>query len=257
MIMGANQSTRKITVVNDEASGVIKISDSVVQRLKGEISGKPEAARPTPPPVEAPPPPEPLAPPPPPVVAPPPPVVEPPPPPVIEAPPPPPVVEPPPPPPVIELPPVVEAPPPPPVVVAPPPPVAVAPPAPEQSAPSAWQRPIIQYIEEPSLSALKVRQEKELELLKLEEYWKDRLRKQQEDSNHMQNINQEEFNKSVEKVGKLFKKSGSSQICRDERQAVMECYGNNPGQALNCRETVRSFAACVNDQRLKNLHPGG
>ena len=33
--MGANQSSRKITVVNDEATGVIKISDSVVQRLKG------------------------------------------------------------------------------------------------------------------------------------------------------------------------------------------------------------------------------
>ena len=33
--MGANQSSRNITVVNDEATGVIKISDSVVQRLKG------------------------------------------------------------------------------------------------------------------------------------------------------------------------------------------------------------------------------
>jgi len=132
--------------------------------------------------------------------------------------------------------------------------MAPPPPAPEQS---AWQRPIIQYIEEPSLSALKVRQEKELELVKLEEYWKDRLRKQEEDTKHIKNINDEEFNKSVEKVGKLFKKSGSSQICRDERQAVMECYGNNGGQALNCRETVRSFAACVNNERLKALHPGG
>jgi hypothetical protein len=35
--MGANQSARKITVVNDEATGVIKISDSVVQRLKGTV----------------------------------------------------------------------------------------------------------------------------------------------------------------------------------------------------------------------------
>jgi len=38
--MGANQSARKITVVNDEATGVIKISDSVVQRLKGEFQPK-------------------------------------------------------------------------------------------------------------------------------------------------------------------------------------------------------------------------
>lgn len=121
-----------------------------------------------------------------------------------------------------------------------------------------WQRPIIQYIEEPSLSALKVRQEKELELVKLEEYWKERLRKQQDEHKHMDKRSDEEFNKSVEKVAKLFKKSGSSQICsRDERQAVMECYGNNVGQALNCRETVRSFAACVNNERLKSLQNGG
>ena len=38
--MGANQSTRKLTVVNDEATGVVKISDSVLERLKGEISGE-------------------------------------------------------------------------------------------------------------------------------------------------------------------------------------------------------------------------
>merc|ERR1711892_159095 len=93
--MGANQSTRKITVVNDEVSGVIKISDAVVQRLKGEITGEADVqeAKPTPPP----PPPVEVAPPPPVVVAPPPPV---------------------------------EVAPPPPVVVAPPPPVVVAPPAP-------------------------------------------------------------------------------------------------------------------------------
>lgn len=103
-----------------------------------------------------------------------------------------------------------------------------------------------------------MRQEKELELVKLEEYWKERLRKQQDDHKHMDKRSDEEFKKSVDKVSKLFKKSGSSQICsRDERQAVMECYGNNAGQALNCRETVRNFAACVNNERLKSLQPGG
>ena len=37
--MGAAQSSRKITVVNDEATGKIKISDSVLQRLKGKGMG--------------------------------------------------------------------------------------------------------------------------------------------------------------------------------------------------------------------------
>ena len=159
-----------------KVSGVIKISDSVVQRLKGEITGEAAAAAAAPPPVPkaapAPPPPEPK-------------VEVPPPEPKVEAPPPPPPVEvaPPPPPPVEVAPP-----PPPPVEVAPPPPPPVAdpvppPPAPAPAAPPApshvWQRPIIQYIEEPSLSALRVRAEKEEELKKLEEYWKDRLQKQE------------------------------------------------------------------------------
>ena len=42
-----------------------------------------------------------------------------------------------------------------------------------------WQRPIIQYIEEPSISALRVRAEKEEEMKTLEDYWKDRIQKQE------------------------------------------------------------------------------
>ena len=90
--MGANQSTRKLTVVSDEATGVVKISDSVLERLKGEISG--EKKETSPPPLPPPPQPEPqpepeaAAPPEPPAPAP----VQPP---VEEVPPPPPVVAPP------------------------------------------------------------------------------------------------------------------------------------------------------------------
>ena len=40
--MGASQSARTVTVVNDETTGVIHISDSVVRRLKGEINGEPQ-----------------------------------------------------------------------------------------------------------------------------------------------------------------------------------------------------------------------
>ena len=144
--MGANQSARKVTVVNDEASGVIKISDSVVQRLKGEISGdsqkQQQQSAPAPEPEKvAPPPAAPVDP------------------------------TPPPPPPAQEA--------------APPPAPAPAPaPAPQpQSEPviqqQVWQRPIIQYIEEPSISALRVKAEKEEEMKTQDDYWRDRLQKQE------------------------------------------------------------------------------
>ena len=137
--MGANQSARKVTVVNDEASGVIKISDSVVQRLKGEISGDsqqqqqqqqqqsasaPEPERVPPPPAAA--------------------------------------VEPPPPPPAHEA--------------APAPPPAQSEAVIQQQ---VWQRPIIQYIEEPSISALRVKAEKEEEMKTQDDYWRDRFQKQE------------------------------------------------------------------------------
>jgi len=256
--MGQNQSTRKITVVNDEVSGVIKISDAVVQRLKGEITGgaAPEqAAAPTPTP--APPPPEPK----------------------IEATPPPPPVEIVPPPPV-EAPALVETPPlPPPEVVALPPPVseplpppppssepaaAAPPPAPaSEAAPPApapshvWQRPIIQYIEEPSLSALRVRAEKEEELKRLEEYWKDRLQKQEE--NHIANakLTEEEIVKSAKHVETLFTPASSREICRDSRLAVQSCYSENPSKPLLCRDIVKEFSSCVSKARLELISPSG
>jgi len=254
--MGQNQSTRKITVVNDEVSGVIKISDAVVQRLKGEITGgaAPEqAAAPTPTPAA--PPPEPK----------------------IEATPPPPPVEIVPPPPV-EAPPLVETPPlPPPEVVALPPPVSEPlPPPPPSSEPAApppaaapeaappapapshvWQRPIIQYIEEPSLSALRVRAEKEEELKRLEEYWKDRLQKQEE--NHIANakLTEEEIVKSAKHVETLFTPASSREICRDSRLAVQSCYSENPSKPLLCRDIVKEFSSCVSKARLELISPSG
>jgi len=244
--MGANQSSRKITVVNDEATGVIKISDAVVNRLKGEIEGTnsakekqekaaPEPAAPVSPPQEPP----------------------------KQTPPPPPTTEPPPPPPREE-----PAPPPPPKSDPPPPPAVEAPsetsggstassPQPAEAAapqasPHVWQRPIIQYIEEPSLSALKVRQEKEEEMKTLEEYWMGRLQKQQEEHVNINKLTEEEVSKGVKSVEKLFAHAGSQPVCREESNAVQSCYQTHPGQSLRCRENVKSFMACVSNVRLSS-----
>lgn len=249
--MGQNQSTRKITVVNDEVSGVIKISDAVVQRLKGEITGgaAPEPA-PTPAPAPAPssePKVEASPPPPPPVeIVPPPPIEAPPP---VETPQPPPVeavAEPPPPPPASEP----TAPPAPPAAV-----TEAASPAPGPS--HVWQRPIIQYIEEPSLSALRVRAEKEEELKRLEDYWKDRLQKQEE--NHIANakLTEEEINKSAKHVETLFTPASSREICRDSRLAVQSCYSENPSKPLLCRDKIKEFSSCVSKARLELISPSG
>jgi len=203
--MGANQSSRKITVVNDEATGVIKISDSVVQRLKGEITGEGDKESAPVAPASS--------------------------------------SQPPPPPPQPE--PKVT-----PAAPAPPPPPQQHEQEHHQHQSHVWQRPIIQYIEEPSLSALKVKQEKEEEMKKLEDYWKSRLQNQQDEHTKMAALTEDEFNKSLKKVETLFATVGTQSVCRDESEAVRGCYANNKNKSLRCRESVQSFSSCVSAARL-------
>ncbi|XP_076032204.1 uncharacterized protein LOC143020001 [Oratosquilla oratoria] len=42
--MGASQSTRKITLINDDKAGVIKLSESLAHRLRGQLEGQQTAA---------------------------------------------------------------------------------------------------------------------------------------------------------------------------------------------------------------------
>jgi len=108
------------------------------------------------------------------------------------------------------------------------------------------------------MSALKVRREKEEELAKLEKSWAERLKKQEEKQKTVEKVGVEEFKKSVSSVEEMFKTSGKKEICREERQAVQDCYKSNAGKPLNCHDTVQAFKACVNNERLQTLqvHPG-
>jgi len=221
--MGANQSARKVTVVNDEASGVIKISDSVVQRLKGEISGdsqqqQQQQSSPAPEPEKVAPPP----------AAP------------VEPTPPPPPVEP-------------TPPPPPPAPAAPTP----APPIEPVIQQQVWQRPIIQYIEEPSISALRVKAEKEEEMKTQDDYWRERLQKQEESFIANAKLTEGEIIKNAKYVETLFKPAVNKEICRESQQSVLSCYESNPGKPLLCREQVLAFTKCVSEARSGLVTPGG
>merc|ERR1712212_1215831 len=151
---------------------------------------------------------------------------------------------------------------------APPPPVEVvvteAPAAePPQAAPQEhalppqhiWQRPIIQYIEEPSLSALRVRTEKEEELLALENYWKERLTAQEAETVHRQKLTEQEVAAAAKKVEELFRpaQQETAKPCKDLSADVQSCYSSNPSQPLLCRDKVAQFSQCVVDWRSQAL----
>jgi len=210
--MGGQQSTRRLTVVNDEAAGVIKISDSVVERIQTELEqGKAAAAK------KADPQPQ---------------VTPPPPPPTVPSPPAPNETSPPPPPPEVELP----------SNSAPPPPVA----------PTAVQpKPVIQYVEkEPSLSSLRIKAEKEKELAEAESYWRKRFAKQEREHAALTHLEVSAMNGTAEKLSKAFAVEKRPPVCQEARATVVDCYKQNSQKPLLCSETVKKFSQCVRSSRM-------
>jgi len=251
--MGGQQSTRRLTVINDEATGVIKITDSVVDRLRTELDKSsvsvqqhsqnvPEKKEqtqmpPDPPPkiesveVPEPAPPEPAPTPPPQEVPPPPPQEVPPPPPPQSDPEPPPKVE-------------VEVPEPAPALVP-----KEVPPAPKT---------IIQYIEreqvqwEPvhSISSLRVKAEKERELKEAEAYWNKRFVQQEKEHSTQAHLQMNALKSTAEKLSHMFGTERSLPICQEERKSVLLCYKQNSKESLQCSDAVKNFSRCVHSTRM-------
>lgn len=277
-----NASTRRITVANEGGTpSVIKVSDSVIGRLKeaneapqqrrlqekpAEVSEPMQAA----PQIEAPPVPvapvvEPLS------VVEPSPVVEPlsvvEPPPVVELLP---VVEPPQVPIITEVPeapPVIEVPPPePPVVIVAaieePAPTVIPEPvsAPQEQPPAVAQQqqaPNYFFPEEAHLALLRLRQERELELKKVEDYWRERLKTVESKYVNLNKLTSEEFAKSVAEVEQLYKKETCGPICQGAESSVIKCYKENPKQSLVCSPIVKEFSQCVASASLNALSTAG
>ena len=239
--MGAQQSSRRITVVSDEASGVIKISDSVVNRLKEEIEGAnnqpkkdenihtanndtpsaPQTIEDKPAKVESP-------------------INE-------EAPQPPP----PPPPQVI---PEAEKP----QAVAPEPiHTVVEPKASEPVQEIRVQRPIIHYVEEPSLSSLRIRAEKEKELNDLDSHWRKRLNEIEQEKATLSNLQAASIAMSVKELEDVLNYKPLAPICSEQRNMITKCLKDNPGKPLNCGNYVKEFSSCVNSARMSFLERSG
>lgn len=281
--MGAQQSTRRLTVINDEASGVIKITDSVVDRIKSELheqQSAPAAAATPAPPTQAPPP-EPMA-------------APPPPPPAPEVPPPAPEGYPsappssyPMPPPIIKY---VEVPgpaPPPEVIIkyidAPPPPPEVIVKyidAPSSAPPEIKyvekpvvtyvdkivEKPVVEYVEKPvvvekvieriveketGLTSLRIRAEKEKELQEAEAYWSKRFAKQEQEHTTLAHLEAATMNETVERLSKAFsiQKLPINPEIQKKRDELLQCYQQNPGKTLLCSEVVKDFSRSVHSSR--------
>lgn len=284
--MGTSHSTRKITLVNDDKAGVIKLSESLAYRLRGQIEGQQATAAAEPPPPPSPPPPPvaaiPQVPEPPriPRIAPEPFVPEPAPaPPPAPAPVPEPVLIPVPEPSVaeasgaadttsekiisgsgpsvpeiagvtaaVELPEKTDAESQADVGVA-----VRAGSGPTLSQPGGNIPPWSIYAEEAHLMVMRLREEKEQELQQLNRDWREKMEAREQEFSKMAQLSEDEVNSAIKEVEKLFVKASCTPVCQDHQEAVMTCYQDHPRQALRCTRQVEDFARCVDLSRLQSV----
>ncbi|KAK7070580.1 hypothetical protein SK128_007741 [Halocaridina rubra] len=277
--MGAAQSTRKITLVDDEKAGVIKLSESLAQRLRGQIEGQhaalservtpaaaPEPVSPSPPPAVAslspsqipepyslePPKvpdvlpfvPEPLAP------KPVPRGVSPEPEPQAPGTPPSSVVEVPmPKPPELKLPIPQQV-----EVTAPDVDVAIrAGPGPTLVQPGGSIPPWSIYAEEAHLMVMRLREEKEQEIKKLNQAWREKMDSREQEFAKISGLSEEQVSSALKEVESLFMKASCTPVCQNQQEAVMNCYQDHPRQSLRCAREVEHFTQCVDLSRLQSI----
>jgi len=112
------------------------------------------------------------------------------------------------------------------------------------------QRPIIQYVEEPSLSSLRIRAEKEQELADTERYWKQRMAELDKEQSVLTNLQSASMSQSVKEMSERVGTVRISPVCPGLRESITACLQANKGTPLVCSPLVKEFSKCVDNSRL-------
>ena len=119
------------------------------------------------------------------------------------------------------------------------------------------QRPIIHYVEEPSLSSLKIRAEKEKELNDLDDHWRKRMQEVEQDKITMSNLQAASIAMSVKELEDVLHYEPVAPVCTSQRNMITKCLKDNKGKPLNCGDYVKEFSNCANLARLSFLERAG
>jgi len=109
------------------------------------------------------------------------------------------------------------------------------------------------FIEEAHLTALKLREDKDAEVRKVEQYWKNQLTKLNERYDNLSAISKTEHQAAVQDVELCYKKDKHENVCVDLKTSLLKCYKANKDRPLNCSDIVKNFSACVEQFRLEKL----
>merc|ERR1719189_1715340 len=91
---------------------------------------------------------------------------------------------------------------------------------PQESRP---QRPIIHYVEEPSLSSLRIRAEKEKELNDLDNHWRKRMQEVEQEKITMSNLQAASIAMSVKELEDVLHYEPVAPVCTSQRNMITKC----------------------------------
>lgn len=112
------------------------------------------------------------------------------------------------------------------------------------------------YYGEPTITALEVRRQKELELRNNDLYWAKRLAQLEHSLQLTNSILEKEYNAAIDNVRSRFQNaSPQHQLppCKEFKEKLVACYKQHPTETLMCTQHVAEFMKCVDVHRIKIL----
>jgi len=100
---------------------------------------------------------------------------------------------------------------------------------------------------------MRLREEKEQEMKKLNLDWHNKVEEREKEFIKMGRLSEEEVAASLKEVESLFMKATCSPVCQDQQEKVMNCYQDHAHQSLRCAREVEHFTQCVDLSRLQSV----
>jgi coiled-coil-helix-coiled-coil-helix domain-containing protein 3 len=104
--------------------------------------------------------------------------------------------------------------------------------------------------EETAMALLRMREERDRELARMQSEYFAKIRKAEEDFANINKLKEDEYVKAVEETRGMFQKPRMA-ACGDVEKTVLECYKANPSETLNCYSLVAQFHDCVASTRVR------
>lgn len=124
------------------------------------------------------------------------------------------------------------------------------------AAATAAQPPYPKYSGEPTVTSMELRRQKEIELRENDIFWKNRIAQLEANITKTNAVMEKEYKAAIDDVHKRFAAgTGIYQPppCQEAKARVIACYRQNPGETLRCSQEVAMFTNCVANTRITRL----